>query len=415
MKHLKHFFAAFVGIMTLLSFNACNKDDNKDNTPDKADKAALQAEIATAEKLLSDAVIGTEEGQYPQSAADALSKAIDDAKKVNLDEEATQAQVDSAVSALKSAEKKFSESVNPAAPKVDKTALEAAISAAKEVLAAAEVGDRKGQWAQEAVDAFDEAIKAAEKVYDNAEATQEDVDGAVTALDAAKETFLAEVNTEDPAEPVDERLALWLQFNGKAEDASSYGHSVELKTGETGQPAPSLAEDRMGAPDAAYKFEGGFMNIPYHSSLNTSTMSVMFWLKQDELSATDTAPLSLSWWDCYMAKVIGDPAKEKNELAFVAGGASVQSGVFIETGVWYHVAITRSASSLDIYVDGELKNTQECSGPMNVNEYQPLRIGVLSENPGYYYPFFGYLDEVRIYTEALSAEDILEVYNAERP
>lgn len=67
--------------------------------------------ISDAQELLDNAVVGTEPGQYPQSAVDALGDAITAAQAVVDDEDASQAAVDAAVAALALAITDFTESV----------------------------------------------------------------------------------------------------------------------------------------------------------------------------------------------------------------------------------------------------------------------------------------------------------------
>ncbi|MDD9265443.1 carbohydrate-binding protein [Paenibacillus sp. GCM10023248] len=67
------------------------------------DKSALIAAISNAQSLFDAAVVGMQPGQYPQAAKDALGAAIQAAKAVNNNANATQAQVDSAAAALGSA------------------------------------------------------------------------------------------------------------------------------------------------------------------------------------------------------------------------------------------------------------------------------------------------------------------------
>ena len=365
------------------------------------DKSSLEEAVGAANTLVESAVAGDEEGQYPQEAIDAFKAAIEAAQEVLDNAGATQSDVDAAFETLETARQTFVDSVNKAA---DRTALKTALDEANTLVSGAVAGDAEGQYPQEAIDAFKAAIAAAQTVYDNTDAKQSDIDKAVEDLAAARSTF------EDAQ--VKSALALYLPFSGNANDNSGNNHTVTLKGGESGQPQPALTSDRLGAPDQAYAFDGGFMSIPYDKSFNAPEMSVMYWMCQYELSATDMATISLGWWDCWMGKTIG--GAEQNEIAFQAI-VPVQSGVMIETGRWYHVAISRSSTSLDIYVDGELKNTQEATGPMPEYTTQPLRIGALSENAGSYYPFIGSLDEIRVYSKALSADEIKAVYEQERP
>ncbi len=56
--------------------------------------------ISDAQTLLDEAVVGTEPGEYPQTALDDLSAATQAAQAVVEDEEADQGTVDSALSTL---------------------------------------------------------------------------------------------------------------------------------------------------------------------------------------------------------------------------------------------------------------------------------------------------------------------------
>jgi phi13 family phage major tail protein len=67
------------------------------------DKSELEELILLAQSLLADAEEGTEPGQYPEEAITALETAIGAAQDVAEDENATQAEVDGAVTALETA------------------------------------------------------------------------------------------------------------------------------------------------------------------------------------------------------------------------------------------------------------------------------------------------------------------------
>lgn len=77
---------------------------------------------------------------------------------------------------------------------VDKTALEAAITAALELLDGAVVGEDVGEYPQAAYDVLESAIETALGVADDTDATQGEVGIALTALNTAVSTFEAAVN-----------------------------------------------------------------------------------------------------------------------------------------------------------------------------------------------------------------------------
>lgn len=78
-------------------------------------KAALIAAIDDAQNLYDTAVVGDEPGQYPQAAKDALLEALNEAKAIRDNQNATQSQVDSAVTALNTAVDTFKAAVNKSA------------------------------------------------------------------------------------------------------------------------------------------------------------------------------------------------------------------------------------------------------------------------------------------------------------
>ncbi|MGI6264542.1 MAG: CotH kinase family protein [Acutalibacteraceae bacterium] len=153
------------------------------NEPQPAEKTPLLAAIGAA--TLADTANRTDE------SLQALQTALDEAKAVALDPDATQQQVDDAAAALIAAIEGLTD--KPPAPPVDKAALEAAIEAAREPLNAPD------PYTQESVDALTAAMNAATQVAADVDATQEQVDQATAALTAAIEG-LAE---KPPAPPVD--------------------------------------------------------------------------------------------------------------------------------------------------------------------------------------------------------------------
>ena len=174
------------------------QDENP--TPTPVDKAPLAAKIAEAEDLLEAAEVGTAPGQYPEEAYNTFEAAINAAKAVNEDEDATQAEVDAAVEALEDAIAAFA-AAEIEAPEVDKSALAAKIAEAKVLKESAEVGEEPGQYPEEAYNTFAAAIDAAEAVYDKADATQAEVDNAVAALEDAIEEFEdAKIPVEEPSD-----------------------------------------------------------------------------------------------------------------------------------------------------------------------------------------------------------------------
>ncbi len=88
------------------------------------------------------------------------------------------------------------------------------------------------------------------------------------------------------------------------------------------------------------------------------------------------------------------------------------SGAGIVPGEWHHIAITYKDGEQFIYVNGSALGSSTYSGNLALNDL-PLQIGQDQGHPGRY--FHGSIDEVRVYDGALSAGEVLNVFNETHP
>ena len=89
------------------------------------------------------------------------------------------------------------------------------------------------------------------------------------------------------------------------------------------------------------------------------------------------------------------------------GWSWINSNVVVSAGVWTNLAMTYDGTNVRIYKNGVLASTQAASGLVSdpTNDY--LRIAARS-GPGSF--FAGSIDEVRIYSQALTAAKIGKLY-----
>ena len=146
------------------------------------DKTALQSKY--------DEVKGTTSEGYTSESYAAFSTALTEAKAVLDNAEATQEEVNEALTALTAAYEGLEEEV--VVPAVDKTALQSKYDEVK--------GTESEGYTSESYAAFSTALTEAKAVLDDAEATQEEVNEALTALTAAYEGLeeAEEPGTEEP-------------------------------------------------------------------------------------------------------------------------------------------------------------------------------------------------------------------------
>jgi hypothetical protein len=87
---------------------------------------------------------------------------------------------------------------------------------------------------------------------------------------------------------------------------------------------------------------------------------------------------------------------------------NIQTDQVIVANQWHHVAVTATASAVEVYVDGILRGS---SGRQTISlASNPFRIGFTSNFGGT--AFNGLLDEVQIYDRTLAAEEIAAIYAA---
>ncbi len=150
------------------------------------DKSELISAITAASVKVQIAVAGVEPGQYPLSAINAFDSAIAKADYVADDSDATQAEVNEALTDLKAAEAIFDAAKITS---VNKSALISAINAASTKVENAVAGIEPGQYPLSAIDAFEDAIDKADAVAAGSIATQAEVNQAIKDLKAAETIF----------------------------------------------------------------------------------------------------------------------------------------------------------------------------------------------------------------------------------
>ena len=201
-------------------------DPNADQ--DKVDKAKANVEAklaalkAKAKKDALNLAIIAAEGdaalvdKYTEESIEKLQKAIDEAKEVLADENASQEEVDAAEKEVQAAQKALveKETPKPEAP-VKKDELKAAVEDATKV-----VGDTE-QYTEESLAALQAAIDKAIAVLDNPEATQAEIDAAVKSVKEAKEALKVKEDKKDDNNKGDDKKDDDKKDDNKKDDSNS--------------------------------------------------------------------------------------------------------------------------------------------------------------------------------------------------
>ena len=96
-----------------------------------------------------------------------------------------------------------------------------------------------------------------------------------------------------------------------------------------------------------------------------------------------------------------------NGLTFSAGSASVPTGVALPINSWTHLAVTFDGTNFLFYINGVQSGSG--TGSLGAPNGLPVTIRTVSTTCP---PFAGLLDEVSFYNRALTAAEVLGVYNA---
>jgi Concanavalin A-like lectin/glucanases superfamily len=209
-----------------------------------------------------------------------------------------------------------------------------------------------------------------------------------------------------------ELVAYYNFNNGNLNDSSGNGNNITFNNAV-------LTSDRFGRAGNAYKFSGGaYMQVPNSVTLNPSQITLMAIVRLDGYY-TGTA-----WGNEILMKGPADQANGVYGLrvhplsydltqaldtttemftGFYGDGANagIADTTFkIKGGDWNTVIYTYDGFVTKLYVNGVLKITRMAPFGYNTNT-SDLYIGK-TENITYPYNFDGAIDEIRIYSKALS-------------
>lgn len=245
---------------------------------------------------------------------------------------------------------------------------------------------------------------------------------------------------EIPDIPTD-GLVAYYPFNGNVDDASGHGNNGIL----SGQNVPVPTTDRKGRANSAYEF-GGYYNRNWIRVPNSETLqfdkefTIAFWIQQTELAGMDG-------WGNYSTTGPGFAAVCK-----AGDGNACYPGLYITTGIgengeglhvgtnnsngnahnhdtwnhninydyrryqlgdWIHVALVVENVNKILCINGLEVARDELGKEADFTSMnqQDLYIGVmagwnLGSEYGTWYPFYGKIDDVRVYNRALDPFEI---------
>lgn len=197
-----------------------------------------------------------------------------------------------------------------------------------------------------------------------------------------------------------------------AKDISGYGNNGTIHDAD---PTSDTPHNVVGSGEGKYalNFDGlnDYVEINNSDSLNPSSqITFEVWINQKIQVNTDKKKGDFLFCkDRHYIKIVRSDGKDviKAELKGVRG--KIISLTHIIKNTWHHIVVTYDGSSMKLYLDGNLDTSKDADGSIEPNSKSVI-LGA-SNNKGEL-PFNGFVDEVRIYSKALTAAQIQEHYLA---
>ena len=223
----------------------------------------------------------------------------------------------------------------------------------------------------------------------------------------ATQSFTLTVNPTTCTAPPPNMISWW----------AGDGNASDLVGGHDGTFAGGANSNNAGEVGNAFLFQGGndVVTVPnstaYDFGVNEFTIDT--WVSfnsvsgSDVLVAHDEGTGFLNKWIFWL--------KDGN-LAIHLDGPAVGGGVDITvpfspaTGLWYHVAVTRSANTYKFYVNGAQLGTDQTNTANFPSANAPLTLGQAESLAA----MNGFLDEVQIFSRALTQQELAGIYYAGR-
>lgn len=226
-------------------------------------------------------------------------------------------------------------------------------------------------------------------------------------------------NPLDPASynPLSLGLVAHYPFSGSAEDESGFNRDGAV-FGATPQ------EDRFGLSNSAYNFDGAlsYVSTPTSVSQYGSAATFAAWVKAPTggpyLGAVVSQPKDASTTGLRLAIQNGQPEASISNPYYYPGyywwspNYSIVSPSSISGGPWRHIIVVSEGWVTRLYVDGqEVAATYAWAGAQSSS--QAILIGKEFENPSMPWAsnfFQGQIDEVRIYSRALTGAEVSDLF-----
>ncbi len=152
--------------------------------------------------------------------------------------------------------------------------------------------------------------------------------------------------------------------------------------------------------------DGSYVDCGNPGSLNiTDGITLSVWVNMNDAGNSEDDPLLTKGNSSYALR-----HNAGNNIAFDVNDGMLYTAAYPVSssfnGSWHHLAGTYDGSGLNLYVDGELQATESHQGSISVNTFN-VSLGSDTQQTWMWYD--GAIDDARIYSRALTAEEVTDV------
>ena len=218
-------------------------------------------------------------------------------------------------------------------------------------------------------------------------------------------------------------LVGWWGFNGNAQDGSGNGNHGTVN-------GATLTTDRLGNLNKAYFFDGidDFIEILFHSSLNSSNGSISAWIKSNGI-LTNNQNLIYGQGQGRPQICVNSNNNHKARLQWhhqqngnPSGWAMVTSSSNVDNSQWLQIVGVYDTQNLKIFINGVLEATYSSHlNQWNCSQYN-YHIGAFNATSiacggslGISQAFNGIIDDIGAWNRALTQQEITNLYNSQLP
>lgn len=200
--------------------------------------------------------------------------------------------------------------------------------------------------------------------------------------------------------PFDDEAATPTDFSGSGNNGTWNGAGVHTTT-----------TSKVGGRAGNFNGSNDYVSVPDVPSLNLSTFSIMAWIRPSDVSGDTMVvakgngsvrnyAMQLGNGSPYLQSTFGGPSQWQ----------SLSFGYTQTVNTWTHLVATFDGTTMNTYVNGALSRTGARGTPDTTSTI--MAIGRLGGASSDYFP--GVIDDVRIYSRALSAAEVLAIYNVQK-